>query len=136
MRVERRVAELRGDQLLELLGEDVLEPLGLGVHLVPAHPQALDQEQLEQAMVANHLERDRAPALGQARTAIELMLDEPERNELAQHPRHRRRANVEPLRESVRRRRPLTRLERVDRLRVVLDRNRQFACLNYILSHA
>ena len=135
MRVERRVAELGGDQLLELLGEDMLEPLGLGVHLVPAHAQALDQEQLEQAMVANHLERDGPSALGQTRTAIQLMLDQPERGQLAQHRRHRRRANVEPFRQGVRRGRPLARLERVDRLRVVLNRSRQFARLNYIVRH-
>ena len=57
MRVERRVAEPRRDQLLELLGEHVLEHLGLGVHAVPWHAQLLGQEQLEQPMVAKHLER-------------------------------------------------------------------------------
>ncbi len=36
VRVERRVAELGGDQLLELLGEDVLEHLRLRVHLRPS----------------------------------------------------------------------------------------------------
>ena len=58
VRVDRRVAELRGDQLLEVVGEDVLEHLGLGVHAVPRHPQHLGQVALEQAVVADHLERD------------------------------------------------------------------------------
>ena len=47
VRVDRRVAELRRDQLLELLRERMLEHLGLGVHLVPGHAEALDEEQLD-----------------------------------------------------------------------------------------
>ena len=62
VRVVRRVAELRGDQLLELLGEHVLEHLGLGVNPVPRHPEALHEVQLEQPVVAHHLERDAPPA--------------------------------------------------------------------------
>ena len=58
MRVVRRVAELGGDQLLELLGEDVLEHLGLVVDAVPRHPEALGEVELEQPVVAQHLERD------------------------------------------------------------------------------
>ena len=58
MRVVRRVAELGGDQLLELLGEHVLEHLGLLVHAVPRHAEALDEVQLEQPVMAHHLERD------------------------------------------------------------------------------
>ena len=41
VRVVRRVAELGGDQLLELLGEDVLERLGLVVHAIPRHAERL-----------------------------------------------------------------------------------------------
>ena len=62
MRVVRRVAELGRDQLLELLGEDVLEHLGLVVHAVPGHAERLGEVELEQAVVAQHLERHRAPA--------------------------------------------------------------------------
>ena len=58
VRVVRRVAELRGDQLLELLGEHVLEHLGLVVHAVPRHAERLGQVELEQAVVADDLERD------------------------------------------------------------------------------
>ena len=45
---------------LELLGEHVLEHLGLGVHAIPGHPELLGQEQLDQPVVAQHLERDPA----------------------------------------------------------------------------
>ena len=63
MRVVRRVAELGGDQLLELLGEDVLEHLGLVVDAVPRHAERLGEVELEQPVVAQDLERDpRAPA--------------------------------------------------------------------------
>ena len=61
VRVVRGVAELRRDQLLELLGQHVLEHLGLVVHAVPRHAQRLREVQLQQAVVAQHLERD-APA--------------------------------------------------------------------------
>ena len=39
----------------------MLEHLGLGVHAIPRHPELLGQEQLEQAVVAQHLERDAPP---------------------------------------------------------------------------
>ena len=56
VRVVRREAEHRVDLRLELLGEHVLEPLGLGVHLVERQPEPLDEVALEQTMVAEHLE--------------------------------------------------------------------------------
>ena len=72
MRVVRRVAELGGDQRLELLGEDVLEHLGLVVHAIPRHPERLGQVELEQPVVADHLERDaraRSASAGRRGTA-------------------------------------------------------------------
>ena len=107
MRVDRRVAELRRDELLELLRERVLEHLGLGVHLVPGHAEALDEEQLDEPVVADHLERDAPAALGEPHAAVALVLDEPERRELAQHPRDRGGADLEQrrrVRSSTRRR--------------------------------
>ena len=89
MWVESRVAELGRDQLLERLGQDVLEHLRFGVHLVPAHAEALDEEELEQPVVADHLERDEPSALGQPDAAIWLVLDQAEPVELAEHPRDR-----------------------------------------------
>jgi len=35
--IDRGIAQARGDQLLEVLAEHVLEHLGLGVHAVPGH---------------------------------------------------------------------------------------------------
>ena len=57
MRVDGGVAELGRDELLELLGEDVLEHLGLVVHAVPRHVERLGEVELEQPVVADDLER-------------------------------------------------------------------------------
>ena len=61
--VARRIAELGGDRLLELRGEDGLEHLGLRVDAIPRHLEDLRQEELEQAVVADDLE-GRAAAFG------------------------------------------------------------------------
>ena len=58
VRVVRRVAELGRDARLEVLGEHVLERLGLLVHAVPRHAEVLGQVELEQPVVAQHLERE------------------------------------------------------------------------------
>ena len=58
VRVALREAERRVDARLDLLGEVVLEAVGLGVHLVPAEAERLHQVELEQAVVADDLERD------------------------------------------------------------------------------
>ena len=120
MGVERRVAEPRRDHLFQLLREHVLEHLGLGVHGIPANAEALCEVELEQPVMAQHLQRDPPAGLGEPDTAIALVGDEAERVELAQHPRHRCRTHAEPLREGGRRGNPLAALERIDRLRVVL----------------
>ena len=39
------------------IGDDVLEVLGVVVHLVPAHAHHLDQEQFDQAVAAQHRRR-------------------------------------------------------------------------------
>ena len=65
VRIERGVAELGRDQLLELLGEGVLEHLGLGVDPVPRHVERLGEVELEQPVVADHLEREALAGLGE-----------------------------------------------------------------------
>ena len=76
MRVVRRVAELGRDARLEILGEHVLERLGLVVHAVPGHAELLGEVELEQPVVAQHLERD-ALALGrELDAAVGLVLGE------------------------------------------------------------
>ena len=124
VRVEGRIAELRGDQLLQLLGEDVLQHLRLGVDFVPGHAEALHEEELEQPMVADDLERDAGAVLGEADPAVGLVLDETEGRQLGQHPGDRGGADLQPLRERRRRHGALAGVERVDRLDVVLDGGR------------
>ena len=58
MRVVRREAERLVDPRLELLGERVLEPVGLRVDGVDPEPELLGEVQLEQAMVPDDLDRD------------------------------------------------------------------------------
>ena len=65
VRVELGVAELGGDPLGELVGEHVLEQLGLLVDEVPGDVEHLDEEQLEQAVVAQRPQRDAAALLGE-----------------------------------------------------------------------
>ena len=58
MRVVRREAERAVDARFELLRDHVLEPVGLVVDIVDVHAERLREVQLEQAVVADHLERD------------------------------------------------------------------------------
>ena len=96
MGVVRGIAELGGDQLLELLGEDVLEHLGLLVDAVPRHAEVLDEVQLEQPVVADHLERDAPAGVGQRHPAVGLVGDESQLPEALDHPDAE--AGVTPIR--------------------------------------
>ena len=125
VRVDGRVAERRVDPRLELLREDVLEPVGLGVHLVERHAERVREVALEQAMVAQHLERAQPALVGQHDAAVRRPLDEAELGEPLHHRRRRRGADLHPLGESRGRRALALRTERVDRLEVVLDRARE-----------
>ena len=58
MRVVGREAERLVDPSLELLGEHVLEPVGLFVDLVDVDPERLREVELEQPVMPDHLERD------------------------------------------------------------------------------
>ena len=62
MRVELGIAELGGDALFESLGDEVLEALGLLVHLFHGVVEDLVEEGLDEAMMADDLER--APLAG------------------------------------------------------------------------
>ena len=117
------VSELARDHLLELLGEDVLQDLGLLVHAVPRDPQALNEVQLEQPVMAHHLERDPSAGVGQRHAVVGLVLDESELAEALDHPRGGGGGDRQPLGERVGADGLLVALlERVDRLGVVLDR--------------
>ncbi len=58
----RRVPEGVVDPALELLGEHVLEAVGLGVDGVDPEPERLREILLEQPVMADDLERDPFPA--------------------------------------------------------------------------
>ena len=90
VRVVRRVAELGGDQVLELLGEHVLEHLGLVVHAIPRHPEVAAEVELEQPVVAQHLERQPPPLARQLHALVGLVRDQLELAELAHHARRGR----------------------------------------------
>jgi hypothetical protein len=58
MGVMRRIPERAVDARLDLLGESVLEAVGLRMHRVEAEPERLREVLLEEPVVADHLERD------------------------------------------------------------------------------
>ena len=64
------------DTILEILRNDVLEFLGLVVHLVPGHTQGLGQVLLDQSMVSNDLHRGHLPHGGQPHALVGLVGDE------------------------------------------------------------
>jgi hypothetical protein len=91
VRVDLGASEELEDARLHALGDDVLEALGLLVHLVPAVAEDLDQEHLEQAVMADELDRD-APSLPrQLLAAVTVVLYQPLRRESRNHLAHRRR---------------------------------------------
>ena len=123
MGIVARLAELLGDQQLEVLGDVVLEHLGLLVDPVLRHPERLREVGLDQAVVADHLKRDALPGARQHHSLVEGVLDQPHLVEPLQHRRRGRRSDRDPLRQLTGEDRALALLgEGVDRLRVVLDR--------------
>ena len=101
VRVDRGVSELGRDQLLEILGEHVLEDLGLGVNPIPRHPQRIGQEALDQPVVADHLQRHAPPIGGEAHSPVRGMSREPQLVELLEHRRDRARRDAQALGQSV-----------------------------------
>ena len=90
---------------LEPLGDHVLEAVGLGVDVVDVDAERLREIELEQAVVAGHLDRDSLAVLGQRDAAVGGVLDEPERGELLHHrasPRRARRPGCVRVRSSTR----------------------------------
>ena len=120
VRVAGRMAERSVDARLERLREVVLEALGLGVHLVPGQPEGLHQVELEQAVVADHLERGLCPGLRERDAVVRLVPHEPDAREPLDHRRRRRGGHAEPLRERARADAARA-IEHPDRLQVVLN---------------
>ena len=123
--VHRGMSELGRDQLLEILGEHVLEDLGLGVHPIPGHPQRIRQEALDQPVMADHLQRHAPPVDSEAHTPVGDMGREAQLVELLEHRRDRPRRDAQALGQGIGRHGLIAaRLQREDRLRIVLDRRR------------
>ena len=87
MRIELGVAELGRDPLGQLVGQHVLEQLRLLVDEVPRHVEHLDEQQLEQPVVAQRPQRDPAALVGQLDALVALVLEQAELVEPAQHAR-------------------------------------------------
>src|SRR4029453_7651833 len=86
------------------------------------HAQCLGKVELEQAMVADHLEGDLLSRSRQLDPTVRLMHGEVERGELFHHRACRSRRDAETLRESGYRDASTLRAELVDLAQIVLDR--------------
>jgi hypothetical protein len=93
--VAGREAERAVDARLELVGEVVLEPFRLLVHLIPREAERLHEVELEQPGVAHNLERHALAGGGERGAVVALLDDQPEGRELLQHRRRRRRRHPE-----------------------------------------
>ena len=76
VRVVGRVAERLVDVRFQLLGERVLEPVGLRMNRVERQTERLREVLLEQPVMADDLERRPLPLLRQRRALVRLVLDE------------------------------------------------------------
>ena len=122
MWVVRREAERSVDSRLELLRQGVLEPVGLIVDVLDVEPKGLGQVELEQPVVANHLDRDPLARSGETNALVGRVFDEVERRQLLDHLARRPRCDALLPGERGDRDARFALLELVDRLQVVLDR--------------
>src|SRR2546430_981197 len=120
VRVQLRPAEQLEDSSLHPLRDHVLESLGLVVDLVPGVAQHLDQEHLEQAVVADELEGDLPAFLGELLAAVPVVLDQALCGEPRDHLAYRRGRDAQPLRQLSCRHRPLVAAQQVEGLEIVL----------------
>ena len=88
--------------LLEHGRHCVLEALRLLVDLIPGHVQGPDQEELEQAMAADHLHRQPFTGAGQPCALIGRVGRQVRLGEGLEHPGHGARRDVQRLRELAR----------------------------------
>src|SRR5262249_19691153 len=75
VRIVGREAERAVDACLELFGDDVLEPIGLVVHVVDVEPERVREVELEQPVVADHLDGDALSRPGEACAAGRLVIE-------------------------------------------------------------
>ena len=94
VRIVGRVPELGVDLCLELLGEGVLEPVGLGMYLVEREAEPVREVALEKPVVARDLEGPTLALRRERDAAIRSALDEPELREALRHRGRGRRAHA------------------------------------------
>jgi hypothetical protein len=122
VRVVRREAERSVDPLLQLLRDDVLEALGLVVHVVDVQPERLGEVELQETVVADHLERDLLAGRRQRDAAVRLVHRQAERGELLHHRARRRRRHSLAFCERRHRDASVVGAELVDLAQIVLNR--------------
>ena len=76
MGIELRAAEQLEDPLLHALRDDMLQALRLFVNLVPAVAEDLDQEHLQEPVVAHELQGDPPAFARQLLAAVPVVLDQ------------------------------------------------------------
>ena len=89
MGIARRVAERGGDAGFELVGDVMLEALGLGVDLVPLVAERFGQIELQQAVVADDAQGDLFAGGGQRHVAVARVLHQPQLVQALDHIGHR-----------------------------------------------
>ena len=117
-------SEVGVDPVDEAFGDGVLHVLGLLVDLVPGHRERMDQEEFDEAMPPEDLEREPLAGGGEAGPFIRGVGREVGLGECLEHPRDGPRRDVEPLRERAGRYGLVggpARGDQVDRLDVILD---------------
>ena len=85
MRIVRRIAERAIDPRLELFRDHVLEPFRLVMDVVHVQSERLGEVELEQAVVANDLERNLFARARERDPAIRLVSGEAQGRELLHH---------------------------------------------------
>jgi hypothetical protein len=81
MRIEVRMAHFFGHSLFELFGDKVFEALGFVVQFTQGIAEHLEEKSLEEAVMANDLERPLTAELRETHTAVRLIFDERRRGE-------------------------------------------------------
>jgi hypothetical protein len=100
VRIARGEAQRAVDARFELVGEMVLEPLGLLVDLIPGEPERLHEIQLQQPVVTHDLECHPLARWGEGGAVVALVHDQAEGRELLQHGRRRGRRHLQRLGQS------------------------------------
>ena len=104
----------------------MLQSLRLAVHLIPAVTQRLVQVQLQEPVVADHLEGHPLARRGQGDAAIGGMVHEPQRRQLLHHLGDRPRRDPQPLRQRRGAGALVLLAEQEDRLQGVFDSMAEF----------